>query len=54
MAAFTGTLNTNEFYSALFNAYKLITTFADNLDGLDNSLAAKFKMDGGRYGDKSV
>lgn len=54
MAAFTGTLNTNEFYSALFNAYKLITTFADNLDGLDNSLAAKFKMEGGKYRDKSV
>lgn len=54
MAAFTGSLNTNEFYSGLFNAYKLITTFADGLDGLDNSLANKFKMDGGNYHDKSV
>lgn len=54
MAAFTGTLNTNEFYNGLFNAYKLITTFADALDGLDNTLANKFKMDGGGYRDKSV
>lgn len=54
MAAFTGTLNTNEFYGGLFNAYKLITTFADGLDGLDNTLASKFKMDGGAYRDKSV
>lgn len=54
MAAFTGTLNVNEFYNGLFNAYKLITTFADGLDGLDNSLANRFKMDGGAYRDKSV
>lgn len=54
MAAFSGSLNTNEFYNGLFNAYKLITTFADGLDGLDNTLANKFKMDGGAYHDKSV
>lgn len=54
MAAFSGTLNTNEFYNGLFNAYKLITTFADALDGLDNTLANKFKVDGGAYHDKSV
>ena len=54
MANFSGTLNTNEFYNGLFNAYKLITTFADALDGLDNTLANKFRMDGGAYHDKSV
>lgn len=54
MAAFTGSLNTNEFYNGLFNAYKLITTFADGLDGLNNTLANKFKADGGAYRDKSV
>ena len=54
MAAFTGSLNANEFYNGLFNAYKLITTFASELDGLDNSLANKFKADGGAYRDKSV
>ena len=54
MAAFTGSLNANEFYNGLFNAYKLITTFASELDGLDNTLANKFKVDGGAYRDKSV
>jgi len=54
MAAFTGTLNTNEFYNGLFNAYRLITTFADGLDALDDSLANKFRSDGGMYHDKSV
>ena len=52
--AFTGTLNTNEFYNALYNAYRLITTFADGLDALDDSLANKFRSDGGLYHDKSV
>lgn len=51
---FTGTLNTNEFYNGLFNAYRLITTFADGLDALDDSLANKFRSDGGMYQDKSV
>ena len=54
MANFTGTLNTNEFYNSLFNAYRLITTFADGLDALDDSLANKFRSDGGMYQDKSV
>lgn len=54
MAAFTGTLNTNEFYNGLFNAYRLITTFADGLSGLRNTLAEKFRYDGGAYHDKSV
>ena len=54
MAKFTGTLNANEFYNGLFNAYKLITTFADGLDGLDRGLASRFKTDGGMYKDKSV
>jgi hypothetical protein len=53
-AAFSGTLKTNEFYNALFNAYRLITTFADGLDALDDSLANKFRSDGGMYQDKSV
>lgn len=54
MAQFTGTLNVNEFYNSLFNAYRLITTFADGLDGLDDSLANRFRSDGGMYADKSV
>lgn len=54
MANFTGTLNANEFYNGLYNAYKLITTFADGLSGLDGGLASRFKADGGMYKDKSV
>lgn len=54
MANFTGTLNTNEFYNSLFNAYRLITTFSDGLDALDDSLANRFRSDGGMYQDKSV
>lgn len=51
---FSGTLNTNEFYNGLFNAYRLITTFSDGLDALDDSLANKYRSDGGMYHDKSV
>lgn len=53
-ANFTGTLNTNEFYNGLFNAYRLINTVADGLDGLDDSLANKYRSDGGMYADKAV
>jgi hypothetical protein len=54
MAAFTGTLNTNEFYNSLYNAYRLIETYADSLSGMDSSLASEWRQDGGMYGDKSV
>lgn len=54
MPAFTGTLNTNEMYAGLFNAYRLIKTIADNLDAVDTSLAARYRSDGGMYHDKSV
>ena len=54
MANFTGTLNTNEFYNSLFNAFRLISTYADSLSGMDGSLAAEWRTDGGEYNDKSV
>lgn len=54
MANFNGQLNVNEWYNSLFNAYRLITTFADNIDALDNSLAERYKTDGGMYQDQSV
>lgn len=54
MAAFTGTLNTNEFYNSLFNAYRLIETYADSLSGMDSSLASEWRQDGGMFNDKSV
>lgn len=54
MANFSGTLNPNSVYSMLFNAYRLITTIGDNLEGLDDSLARRFKIDGGDYEDQLV
>lgn len=54
MANFTGTLNTNEFYNSLFNAYRLIETYADSLSGMDDSLASEWKSDGGMFNDQSV
>ena len=54
MANFTGTLNVNSFYSSLFNAYRLIETYANSLSGLDTSLAEDWKTDGGMYHDKNV
>lgn len=54
MAIFTGKLNANAVYTMLFNAYRLITTIGDNLEGLDDSLAKRFKIDGGLYEDQLV
>ena len=54
MANFNGNLNANAVYGMLFNAYRLITTIGDNLEGLDDSLAKRFKVDGGQYEDQLV
>ena len=54
MANFNGQLTVNEWYNSLFNAYRLITTFADNINALDNSLSERYKTDGGMYQDQSV
>ena len=54
MAAFTGRLNTNEFYNSIYNMLRLAYIYADNLSGLDDSLAKKYRADGGMYHDKSV
>lgn len=51
---FSGSLNSNEFYNSLFNAIRLTRVIADNLDGLDDSLANKYRTDGGMYHDQSV
>lgn len=48
------TMNSNEFYNTIFNAYKLVTTLADQLSGLDDSLANEFRTDGGMYHDTLV
>lgn len=54
MAAFTGQMNSNEFYNALFNAYRLYYMYTDNLEGLDDSLAKRYRADGGMYHDQNV
>lgn len=51
---FTGDLNTNEFYNSIYNMLRLAYVYADNLDALDDSLANKYRADGGMYHDKSV
>ena len=51
---FTGTLNTNEWYNNLYNAYLLVKTVADGLSGMDNSLATMLKADADLYHDKFV
>lgn len=54
MAAFTGQMNSNEFYDALFNAYRLYYMYTDNLEGLDDTLANRYRADGGMYHDQNV
>lgn len=54
MANFSGTLNVNSAYNALFNAYRLITTIGDNLEGLETTLADRYKVSAGQYEDKLV
>lgn len=54
MATFSGILNTNEVIAALYNMIISIQTFADNIDGLDDSLVNKFRVDGGLYGDTKL
>ena len=44
-------LNNNEIYSALSNMIISMQTFADNINGLDSSLADSMKTDGTLYGD---
>ena len=54
MAAFNGQMNSNEFYNATFNAYRLFCMYSDNLRGLDDSLASRYRADGGMYHDQNV
>ena len=54
MAAFTGSLNTNEFYNSTYNMLRLVYVYANNLGGLDDSLANKYRTDGGQYNDQSI
>ena len=51
---FQGGLNANEFLNGLFNAYGLVYTYGNNLGGRGDSLAERFKADGGQYRDQLV
>lgn len=51
---FQGGLNSNEFLNGLFNAYGLVYTYGNNLGGRGDSLAERFKADGGQYRDQLV
>ena len=51
MTNFTGTLNVNAVYAALYNAYRIMGTLGDQLEGL-NDRAGEFKIDGGQYYDQ--
>lgn len=51
---FTGDLNTNEFYNGLYNMLRLAYITSDSLDALDDTLANRYRADGGMYHDKSV
>lgn len=51
---FQGGLNSNEFLSGLFNAYGLVYTYGNNLGGRGDSLAERFKADGGQYRDQLI
>ena len=52
--AFNGTMNSNEFYNSLFNFIRLAQVYSANLSGMDDSLANKYRTDGGMYHDQSI
>lgn len=54
MAAFTGSLRSNEIFSALFNMSISQQVFADNISGTGSALVDKAKVDGGLYGDTKL
>lgn len=51
MPAFTGTLNSNEIFSALFNMIISQQVFADNIADTKSTLADMSRVDGTLYGD---
>jgi hypothetical protein len=53
MAAFTGTLRSNEIFAALFNMIISQDVFADNIAGIP-SLVDKARVDGSLYGDTKL
>ena len=51
---FTGTLNSNEIFSSIYNMIISQAFYADRLSGMDKGLVAKFKTDGTLYGDTKL
>lgn len=51
---FKGSLSSNEFIRALYNAYGLVFTYANNIARKEDTLAERFKADGGDYRDQVV
>ena len=53
MGAFTGSLNTNEIFSAIYNMIISQEVFADNI-GKNQTLVDIARVDGGLYGDQKL
>ena len=54
MATFTGQLNTNEIFGALYNMIISQEVFADNIKGTFSELVDRARVDGGLYGDTKL
>ena len=54
MATFTGKLNSNEIFGALFNMIISQQVFADNVKGTYSALVDKARVDGSLYGDQKL
>lgn len=54
MALFSGSLRSNEIFSALYNMIISQEVFADNIAGTNSSLVDKARVDGGLYGDQKL
>ena len=52
--SFSGTLNANSVFSAIYNMIISQYTFSDNIKGTYGDLALKFKTDGTLYGDTKL
>lgn len=54
MPKFTGKLNSNKIFAAIYNMIISQQVFADNISGLSNSLVDKARTDGGMLGDTKL
>ena len=54
MLKFTGTLNSNEIFSAIYNMIISQQVFSDNIKGTASSLVDRARVDGTLYGDTKL